>query len=88
MWKAARDMWGFRGWAGADAALTGLASTLFHDMIFSGPMAGSPRLFPAVALADAFTATLVFSETRKLPASDSHSLYKLFPEFVEQVKAL
>jgi len=88
MWKAARDVWGFRGWAGADAALAGLASTLFHDMIFSGPMAGSPRLFPAVALADAFTATLVFGETKKLPASDSHPLYKLFPEFVEQVKVL
>ncbi len=88
MWKAAREQWGFRGWAGADAALEGLASTLFHDMIFSGPMAGSPRLFPAVALADAFTATLVFGETKKLPASESHPLYKLFPEFVEQVKAL
>jgi tetrahydromethanopterin S-methyltransferase subunit H len=86
MWKAARELWGFRGWAGADAALEGLAATLFHDMIFSGPMAGSPRLFPAVALADAFTATLVFGETKKLPASDSHPLYKLFPEFVEQVK--
>ena len=88
MWKAARELWGFRGWAGADAALEGLASTLFHDMIFSGPMAGCPRLLPAVALADAFTATLVFGETKKLPASESHPLYKLFPEFVEQVKVL
>ena len=88
MWKAARELWGFRGWAGADAALEGLASTLFHDMIFSGPMAGCPRLLPAVALADAFTATLVFGETKKLPASESHPLYKLFPEFVEQVRAL
>jgi tetrahydromethanopterin S-methyltransferase subunit H len=88
MWKAARELWGFRGWAGADAALEGLAANLFHDMIFSGPMAGSPRLFPAVALADAFTATLVFGETRKLPASETHPLYKLFPEFAEQVKAL
>ena len=88
MWKAARELWGFQGWAGADAALEGLAATLFHDMIFSGPMAGSPRLFPAVALADAFTATLVFGETKKLPALDSHPLYKLFPDFVEQVNAL
>lgn len=88
MWKGARELWGFKGWAGADAALEGLAATLFHDMIFCGPMAGSPRLFPAVALADAFAATLVFGETKKLPASDSHPLYKLFPEFVEQVKVL
>ena len=88
MWKAAKELWGFKGWAAADAALEGLAATLFHDMIFSGPMAGSPRLFPAVALADAFAATLVFGETKKLPASDSHPLYKLFPEFAEQVKQL
>jgi tetrahydromethanopterin S-methyltransferase subunit H len=88
MWKAARELWGFKGWAGADAALEGLAATLFHDMIFSGPMAGSPRLFPAVALANAFAATLVFGETKRLPASDSHPLYKLFPDFVEQVKQL
>jgi tetrahydromethanopterin S-methyltransferase subunit H len=88
MWKAAKELWGFKGWAAADAALEGLAATLFHDMIFSGPMAGSPRLFPAVALADAFAAMLVFGETKKLPASDSHPLYKLFPDFVEQVKQL
>jgi tetrahydromethanopterin S-methyltransferase subunit H len=44
MWKAARELWGFKGWAGADAALEGLASCLYHDMIFSGPMAGSARI--------------------------------------------
>jgi len=27
MWKKAREMWGFKGWAGADAALQGLAAT-------------------------------------------------------------
>ena len=88
MWKAARELWGFRGWAGADAVLEGLAATLFHDMIFSGPMAGSSRLFPAVALADAFTAMFLFGETKKLPPSESHPLYMLFPDFVKQVKAL
>jgi tetrahydromethanopterin S-methyltransferase subunit H len=51
-------------------------------------MAGSSRLFPAVALADAFTATFLFGETKKLPPSESHPLYMLFPDFVEQVKAL
>ncbi|MFH1124619.1 MAG: hypothetical protein V1758_13275 [Pseudomonadota bacterium] len=38
-------------WAGADAALGGLAAAMSHDMIFSGPMAGSGKLFPAVATA-------------------------------------
>ncbi|RLB27909.1 MAG: tetrahydromethanopterin S-methyltransferase, partial [Deltaproteobacteria bacterium] len=38
MWKAARELWGFKGWAGADAALEGIAAAMYHDMIFSGPM--------------------------------------------------
>jgi len=88
MWKAAREQWGFKGWAGADAALEGLAACLYHDVIFSGPMAGSSRLFPAVAMADAYLATLVFGETRALPESASHPLHKLFPEFVQQLKAM
>ena len=70
------------------AALEGLAATLYHDMIFSGPMAGSGRIFPAVAMADAFTATLVFAETGKLPAFETHPLNKLFPEFAEQLGGL
>jgi tetrahydromethanopterin S-methyltransferase subunit H len=85
MWKEAREMWGFAGWAGADAALEGIAATLYHDMIFSGPMAGSGRIFPAVAMADAFTATVVFAESGKLPALETHPLNKLFPEFAEQL---
>ena len=88
MWKAAREMWGFKGWAGADAALEGLAAVMYHDMIFSGPMAGSGRLFPAVAMADAYTATLVFAETRKLPELATHPLNKLFPDFVDQLKGI
>jgi tetrahydromethanopterin S-methyltransferase subunit H len=87
MWKAARELWGFKGWAGADAALEGLAATLYHDMLFSGPMAGSARLFPAVAMADAFTATLRFGETKTLPALESHPLHKIFPDFVNQLKS-
>jgi tetrahydromethanopterin S-methyltransferase subunit H len=88
MWKAARELWEFTGWAGADAALESLAATMYHDMVFSGPMAGSPRIFPAVALADAFTATAAFAETQNLPPLETHPLNKLFPDFVEQLKGM
>jgi N5-methyltetrahydromethanopterin:coenzyme M methyltransferase subunit H len=88
MWKAAREMWGQKGWAGADAALEALSATMYHDMIFSGPMAGSDRVFPAVAMADAFTATLEFSAHKKLPIAPNHPLFKLFPDFVEQLKGM
>jgi len=88
MWKAAKEQWGFKGWAGADAALESLAAVFYHDMIFSGPMTGSGRLFPAVAMADAFAATLAFSETRELPGLESHPINQLFPEFVDQLKTM
>lgn len=88
MWKSARELWGQQGWAASDAALEALASTLFHDMIFSGPMAGSQRIFPAVAMADAFTATLAFGETKKIPALETHPLRTLFPDFVEQLQGM
>jgi len=88
MWKAAREMWDFKGWSAADCALEALSSFFFHDMIFSGPMAGAPRIFPAVAMADAFLATAVFAENKQLPTDPDHPLFKLFPEFVDQLKTL
>ena len=88
MWKKARELWGFKGWSAADAGLQSLAAFMYHDMIFSGPMAGAPRIFPAVAMTDAFLATAVFAETKKLPTDPGHPLYKLFPEFVEQLQSI
>jgi tetrahydromethanopterin S-methyltransferase subunit H len=88
MWNRARELWGFKGWSAADAALEALSAFMYHDMIFSGPMAGASRIFPAVAMADAFLATSAFAETKKLPADPDHPLYKLFPDFVEQLNTL
>lgn len=88
MWKAARDLWGFKGWAASDAALEGLSSFFYHDIIFSGPMAGSTRIMPAVAMAEAFLATAIFAETKKLPELECHPLHLLFPDFVNQLKGM
>ncbi len=88
MWKAAREKFGTEGWAAADAALEAVSAVTFHDMLFSGPMAGAPRIFPAVAMADAFLATAVYGETRRLPKDPNHPLFKLFPEFAEQLKGM
>ena len=87
MWQKAREMWGFKGWAAADAGLESLSAFLYHDMIFSGPMAGASRIMPAVAMSDAFLATAAFAETRQLPKDPNHPLFKLFPEFVDQLKS-
>lgn len=88
MWKQARELWGFKGWSAADAALEGLSAFFYHDMVFSGPMAGSIRIFPAVAMADAFLATAVYADSKRLPTDPDHPLFKLFPEFVEQLKTI
>jgi tetrahydromethanopterin S-methyltransferase subunit H len=88
MWKKAREMWGFKGWSAADAGLEALSACLFHDMIFAGPMAGAPRIFPAVAMANAFAATAVFAEEKRIPSLESHPLNRLFPEFSAQLKGM
>ena len=88
MWKKARELWGFKGWSAADAALEALAAFCYHDMIFSGPMAGAERIMPAVAMAEAFKATTRFVESKKLPKDPNHPLLKLFPEFTDKLKTL
>lgn len=86
--KRFTELWDFKGWSSTDAALQALTSFYYHDVIFSGPMAGANRIFPAVAQAESFLATAIFAETKKLPKDANHPLYKLFPEFVKQLKAL
>ncbi len=86
MWKKAREMWGFKGWAATDSALEALSTFWFHDMVFSGPMGGADRVIPAMAMAEAFLATAVFAQEKRLPKDPNHPLYKLFPEFADQLK--
>ena len=86
--KRFKDMWGFKGWSSTDSALEALSAFFYHDMIFSGPMAGATRILPAVAEAEAFLAAMMFAETKKLPECPTHPLYKMFPDFVEQLKGM
>jgi tetrahydromethanopterin S-methyltransferase subunit H len=39
-------------------------------------------------MADAFTATFVFAETKRLPSLESHPLNKLFPDFAGQLRLI
>ncbi len=86
--KRFKDMWEFKGWSATDSALESLSAFFYHDMIFSGPMAGATRIMPAVAEAEAFLATAVYAENRTLPKDPNHPLFKLFPDFVEQIKQM
>jgi tetrahydromethanopterin S-methyltransferase subunit H len=84
--KRIKDMFGFKSWAGFDAAVEALSAFYYNDLIFTGPMAGAPRVMMAVALADAFLATSAFADTQQLPKDPNHPLVKLFPDFSEQLK--
>ena len=77
----------FKSWQGLDAAVEALGAFFFNDLIFTGPMAGAPRVMPAVALADAFLATAMFDETKTLPKDPNHPLLKLWPDFANQLSA-
>ncbi|MGD2271559.1 MAG: hypothetical protein PVI06_14240 [Desulfobacterales bacterium] len=81
-----KEKFEFKGWAGFDAAVEALSAFYYNDLIFTGPLAGAPRVMTAVALADAFLATAVFNETKELPKEANHPLTKLFPEFADQLK--
>jgi tetrahydromethanopterin S-methyltransferase subunit H len=84
--KRFKEMWDFKGWSAIDAALEALTAFFFHDLMFTGPLAGAPRVIPAVAMANAFQAVSAFDETKKLPKDPSHPLLKLWPDFAEQLR--
>jgi tetrahydromethanopterin S-methyltransferase subunit H len=84
--KRLKETFGFKAWAGFDAAVEALSAFYYNDLIFTGPMAGAPRVMAAVALADAFLATAVFADTQKLPKDPNHPLVKMFPDFSKQLK--
>jgi tetrahydromethanopterin S-methyltransferase subunit H len=85
--KRFKEMWDFKGWSAIDAALEALTAFYFHDLMFTGPLAGAPRVMPAVAMANAFLAVSAFDETKQLPKDPNHPLLKLWPDFAEQLRA-
>jgi tetrahydromethanopterin S-methyltransferase subunit H len=86
MWKEARDKWGKEGFGGADAAVHSIASLLWHDFLFYGPLTGAPRIFPAVAAANAILATIRYGIGQGLPRKQTHPLRKFFGDFVRQLE--
>ncbi len=87
MWKEARQSWGGAGFAGADVATHAVASVLWHDFLFYGPLVAAGRMFPAVAAATAFQATLIYGEGGPLPPSPQHPLNRFVADFAAQLSA-
>ncbi|MEE9203241.1 MAG: tetrahydromethanopterin S-methyltransferase subunit H [Dehalococcoidia bacterium] len=87
MWKEARQTWGGAGFAGVDTAVHAVASVLWHDFLFYGPLVAAGRMFPAVAAAAAVQSTLIYGEGGPLPSSPEHPLNRLFADFAGQLSA-
>jgi tetrahydromethanopterin S-methyltransferase subunit H len=87
MWKDAKERWGIEGFRAMDAVAQGMATALWSDFNFYGPIVTAPRIFPAVATAHMLLSTLVFDETGEVPDNEDLPLRKYFSEFIEKLVA-
>jgi len=67
-----------------DAAVHAIAA-LGSDFLFFGPLTGTHRVFPAVAVAASMMATAAYNERSVLPDGD-HPLSLMFPDVVKQLR--
>ncbi|MEE9231020.1 MAG: tetrahydromethanopterin S-methyltransferase [Acidobacteriota bacterium] len=88
MWKACRERWGLPAFQGVDAAMHGIAATMWCDWMHYGPISGTRRVFAAVSAAVAMVTVMAWDEGLELPEAPNHPLNKLFPKEVEFMKGL
>ena len=86
MWKGAREAWGIEGFRAMDAVTQGMASVLWSDFNFYGPIVTAPRIFPAVATAHILLSTLVYEETGGIPENPELPIRKYFGDFLLKLK--
>ncbi len=85
MWKEAKNIWSLDGFRAMDAVAQGMASALWSDFDFYGPIVTAPRIFPAVAAAHILLSTLVYDETKKIPENGDLPIKKYFSDFIEKL---
>jgi tetrahydromethanopterin S-methyltransferase subunit H len=87
MWKESKEAWGLEGFRAMDAVAQGMASAMWSDFNFYGPIVTAPRIFPAVATANIMLSTLVYNETGKIPENGDLPVRKYFSDFLEKLIA-
>jgi tetrahydromethanopterin S-methyltransferase subunit H len=87
MWKDAKTIWSLDGFKAMDAVVQGMASAIWSDFNFYGPIVTAPRIFPAVAAAHILLTTLVYAETKKIPDNANIPIRKYFSDFIEKLTA-
>ncbi len=86
MWKEIKEKWGLDGFKAMDAVVQGMASALWSDFNFCGPIVTAPRVFPAVASAHMLLSTLVYDETNVIPNNPNLPLRKNFSDFITKLQ--
>jgi tetrahydromethanopterin S-methyltransferase subunit H len=87
MWQDAKTIWSLDGFKAMDAVVQGMASVLWSDFNFYGPIVTAPRVFPAVAAAHTMLSTLVYSETGEIPENANLPIRRYFGEFLGKLTA-
>ncbi len=85
MWKEIKDKWGIEGFRVMDAVAQAIASNLWSDFNFYGPIVNAPRIFHAVATAHILLSTLVYHERNSVLENPSLPIKLYFNEFVEKL---
>ncbi len=86
MWKEAREIWGLDGFRAMDAVAQGMASAIWSDFNFYGPIVTASRIFPAVATAHTLMSTFLYDETGMIPGNEDLPIRKLFAEFIQKLE--
>jgi tetrahydromethanopterin S-methyltransferase subunit H len=87
MWKELRQLGIGNVFAGADAGAHAVASLLWNDFLFYGPMTGTERVFGAVAAAESIKTMVGYAESGKVSAAPEHPSRALFGKFIEEIES-
>ncbi len=87
MWKEAKTLWSLDAFKAMDAVAQGMASVLWSDFDFYGPIVTAPRIFPAVATAHILLSTLVYDETGKIEGNPDLPVRKCFADFLAKLES-
>ena len=87
MWKEAKTIWSLDGFKAMDAVVQGMASAIWSDFNFYGPIVTAPRIFPAVAAAQILLSTLVYDETQTISDNENIPIKKYFSAFLDKLTA-
>ncbi len=85
MWKECKEVWGLEGFRAMDAVAQGMATALWSDFNFYGPIVTAPRIFPAVATAHILLSTLVYNETGSIPENNTIPIRRYFSDFLQKL---